>query len=44
MDHLWVRSNLVRQEAHHFYRRLGFTDLKTQQVFGLRLNEADSPA
>ncbi|GAA4497275.1 GNAT family N-acetyltransferase [Pseudaeromonas paramecii] len=44
MERLWVRSNLVRQQAHHFYRRLGFTDLKAQQVFGLRLNEAGSAA
>ena len=44
MDHLWVRSNLVRQEAHHFYRRLGFADLKAQQVFSLALNEVGSPA
>ncbi len=44
MDHLWVRSNLVRQEAHHFYRRLGFADLKAQQVFGLALPPRERPA
>jgi len=43
MESIWVRSNLVRRQAHHFYRRLGFADIKAQQVFGLALNQTDSP-
>lgn len=44
MERLWVRSNLVRQQAHHFYRRLGFVDIKAQQVFGLPLEEDNTGA
>lgn len=32
-----VRSNVVRQEAHHFYPALGFTRFKTQHNYELRL-------
>lgn len=28
-----LHSNIVRQEAHRFYRRLGYTDVKTQINF-----------
>lgn len=30
---LWVRSNIIRERAHHFYDELGFRRLKTQVVF-----------
>jgi N-acetylglutamate synthase-like GNAT family acetyltransferase len=29
---LWVRSNILRDRAHHFYEQLGFRRLKTQHV------------
>jgi ribosomal protein S18 acetylase RimI-like enzyme len=28
-----VRSNVVRERAHHFYERIGYTLLKTQKTF-----------
>jgi GNAT superfamily N-acetyltransferase len=34
---LRVRSNLLRERAHAFYRREGYADLKQQQVFVKRL-------
>lgn len=43
MGHLWVRSNLVRQAAHQFYRSQGFVDIKAQQVLGLDLQQAERP-
>lgn len=36
---LRVRSNVVREDAHRFYRRLGFASVKTQAVFALPLGE-----
>ncbi|MEP6995547.1 MAG: GNAT family N-acetyltransferase [Acidobacteriota bacterium] len=30
---LRVRSNVVRERAHRFYRGLGFEEIKTQRVF-----------
>lgn len=30
---LWVRSNIIRERAHHFYEELGFRRLKSQHVF-----------
>jgi GNAT superfamily N-acetyltransferase len=36
---LRVRSNVVRADAHRFYRRLGFASVKTQAVFALPLGE-----
>ncbi len=38
---LRVRSNVVRERAHGFYRREGFGEIKTQRVFEKRL---DPPA
>ena len=35
---LQVRSNIIRQQAHAFYERLGFDLDKTQQVFRYRLD------
>jgi GNAT superfamily N-acetyltransferase len=34
-----LRSNIVREEAHAFYKRLGYRRLKTQHVFGKNLPE-----
>ncbi len=28
-----VRANVIRERAHRFYLRLGFTEVKTQKVF-----------
>lgn len=30
---IWVRSNVIRQRAHRFYRREGYTEIKRQAVF-----------
>jgi ribosomal protein S18 acetylase RimI-like enzyme len=35
---LRVRSNIARHEAHHFYPSLGFTRIKTQHNYELRLD------
>lgn len=32
-----VRSNVVRSDAHRFYQRLGFVQIKAQAVFTLQL-------
>jgi GNAT superfamily N-acetyltransferase len=37
IDTLRVRSNVVRQQAHTFYVDLGFTEIKQQKVFQLKL-------
>ena len=34
---LRVRSNIKRVEAHQFYEKLGFTELKHQKVFEIKL-------
>lgn len=31
-DSVYVRSNIVRQEAHIFYQKIGYTSIKTQLV------------
>jgi N-acetylglutamate synthase-like GNAT family acetyltransferase len=28
-----IRSNIIRQEAHHFFQNRGFQNIKTQEVF-----------
>lgn len=33
-----VRSNVMRKESHLFYKKLGFTELKEQKVYGLELH------
>jgi predicted N-acetyltransferase YhbS len=33
-----VRSNVLRNDAHLFYERLGFTSLKEQKVYELSIN------
>ena len=38
---LRVRSNVIRERAHAFYRRSGFSEIKTQRVFEKLL--ADDP-
>ena len=30
---LWVHSNTIRTDAHRFYTKLGFSQMKTQVVF-----------
>lgn len=32
-----VRSNIKRKEAHSFYKKIGFTEIKEQKVFTLQL-------
>lgn len=34
-----VRSNTLREAAHHFYRQVGYQSFKTQLVFGKALND-----
>ncbi len=34
---LWLRSNLIRKEAHRFYQALGYEILKTSYTFRKRL-------
>ena len=36
---LQVRSNIIRQQAHSFYERVGFNLYKTQKVFRHRLDD-----
>ena len=36
-DEIRVRSNIKREEAHQFYKALGFSDLKQQRVFQIHL-------
>lgn len=33
LRHLRVRSNVIREDAHRFYRRAGYTSTKTSAVF-----------
>lgn len=35
--HLRVRSNVKRKEAHEFYMNNGFTEIKEQKVFQMKL-------
>jgi N-acetylglutamate synthase-like GNAT family acetyltransferase len=38
-----VRSNVVRDRAHHFYLQIGFAEMKQQKVFEKRLDpQSDS--
>ena len=37
MRRVRVRSNVIRQRAHAFYRRLGYQDIKTSKVFEKQL-------
>lgn len=37
LDTLFLRSNVVRPEAHAFYPDLGFARTKTQHVYGKRV-------
>ena len=39
LANLWVRSNIVRDRAHHFYEQLGFQRLKTQHVLVKDISE-----
>jgi len=40
---LRVRSNVIRERAHGFYRRAGFAEIKTQQVFEKPLGSVTEP-
>ena len=35
-----IRSNIIREEAHQYFQRKGFQDLKTQHVFLKQLNSS----
>jgi N-acetylglutamate synthase-like GNAT family acetyltransferase len=35
-----IRSNIIREEAHKYFQRKGFQDLKTQHVFLKQLNSS----
>jgi GNAT superfamily N-acetyltransferase len=37
LDHVSVRSNVVRPESHSFYEKIGYARLKTQHVYRKRL-------
>lgn len=34
-----VRSNAMRDKAHHFFEKLGFSELKSQKIFTKSLDE-----
>ena len=34
---LWVRSNVIRTEAHLFYQALGYENINSQHTFPMRL-------
>ena len=36
---IWVRSNVIRSQAHHFYKDSGFVIIKSQHVFRKLLEE-----
>ena len=38
---LYVRSNIIRQEAHSFYRYLGYQLVKTSLTFAKQLNREE---
>lgn len=38
---IFVRSNVVRQEAHRFYEHIGYVPLKTQLVLYKSLRNLD---
>lgn len=40
VDTMRLRSNVVRTEAHAFYRGLGYAVIKTQHAFGKPLRQA----
>jgi GNAT superfamily N-acetyltransferase len=42
LEHLTVRSNVVRLESHPFYERMGFARVKTQHVYRKRLGGSES--
>jgi len=33
LEAVYLRSNVVRKEAHRFYERLGYKNIKTQHAF-----------
>ncbi len=33
IDYLRIRSNIIRREAHKFFEKRGFRNLKTQEIF-----------
>jgi GNAT superfamily N-acetyltransferase len=36
---LRVRSNVKRQQAHEFYKHIGFSEVKSQKIFSLDIKE-----
>lgn len=34
---VWIRSNIIREDAHRFYERLGYQKIKTQYTLEKRL-------
>jgi GNAT superfamily N-acetyltransferase len=39
LDHIFVRSNIVRPESHPFYERIGYERYKTQHAYRKRLRD-----
>lgn len=39
MPHVFLRSNILRQESHPFYESLGYTRTKTQHAYRKRFDE-----
>lgn len=37
LSSLRVRTNTIRMDTHRFYENCGFTELKSQKVFGLKI-------
>jgi GNAT superfamily N-acetyltransferase len=37
VDLLKLRSNVIRNDAHRFYRQLGFKEVKEQKMFAIQL-------
>lgn len=38
---LWLRSNVIRKEAHRFYQANGYENIKSQHTFRKRLQAAE---
>ena len=39
LDHIFVRSNIIRPESHPFYERIGYERYKTQHAYRKRLRD-----
>ncbi len=40
LDHIFVRSNVIRAESHPFYERIGYERYKTQHAYRKQLRDA----